>query len=80
MNACTMIFLFVKYKFSKEHIENEVITLTSETPSYENHFEKNSKPNFLQLIKVSKTRRKIEKMKVKQHIESSIFLSEHIEN
>ena len=44
--------------FSSEHIHNKVLTLTSEHPYYEDHFERNSKLRFIHLVKVIEIRKK----------------------
>ena len=44
--------------FSSEHIQNEVITLTSEHTYYDDHFERNSKLIFIHLVKVLKNKKK----------------------
>ena len=44
--------------FSSKHIQNELLTITSENPSSEDHFEKKTKAIFLHIIKALNNQKK----------------------
>ena len=59
--------------FSSEHIQNKVLTITSEHPSSEVHFEIKLQTNIFHLIKFLKNKRRIyrvewEKTNVIKHV------------
>ena len=63
--------------FSPEQIQNEVHTINSEHPYYEDHFERKSRSIFLHLIKVLKERRIIDiaQGKIKHGIKHVIIIT-----
>ena len=68
-------------KLSSEYIKNELITITSEHPSYEDNFERKLQSKLSPSNQIFKQpEEELIKFNVKQQMEPNKFSSEHIEN
>ena len=65
--------------FSLEHIQNEVLTINSEHPSYQYRFEIKL-TRFLHLIKTLKIRRRIDRVQGRSKMETNKFSPEQVQN
>ena len=68
-------------KFSSGPIQNKVLTITSEHPSSEDHFERNFQGNISSSNQsLEQPEEELIEFKAKQQMGTKIFPSEHIEN
>ena len=68
-------------KFSLEHIKNEVLTLTSDNPYYEDDFERKFQAKFSPYNQIFEhPEEELIGSKGKQQMEPNKLLSEHIKN